>query len=476
MGSYAECWLGDLLVASTKNDVDPGLMRLFRQSDKTILSLTAVGVPAQLKRRFEQVNEDIDLDEASEEPELIYYVAPVAVVRDRLNVLGYTMETARQAFDEGLRGKRAQVDAWLRARAEDESETGELLRGLDLSEKQILSELTCDVWLRTLEEILSGAAGNRGNDATNPVHSAEITGREWYEGPLRGTLTGYMLTHEWFGFPGPDSTAALRLTLDICPWADRLIYDVTDLVWSEYSSRDDDFVGYTTDISIEEMQSVAKVILLTEGSSDARLLQSSLELLYPHLSGYYSFMQFDEMSVPGGAGHLANFVKAFAGAGVVNKTIALFDNDTAGQSALRGIDSLDLPQHLIVLKLPPLEFLQAYPTIGPSGPADLDVNGRAGSLELYLGEDVLTTDEGLCRIQWTGYDKALRQYQGEVLDKTGIQLRFLEKLKKAKTSGESHDGPEWSGLRAVFQCVFTAFHELDRQRILELTQMYYAVE
>ena len=477
MGSYAECWLGHLLVASTKNDVDPGLMRLFRRSDKMILALTSVGVPAQLKRRFAWRNEDVDLEDVSAEPEVVYDVAPVSVVKDRLNVLGYTVETARQAFDEGLSGRQAQLDAWRRAREEEgSSEAEELLLSSYVSEQKVLSGLSCDRWLATLREILGGEAGNRDNDSTSPVHSTEITGDEWYKGPLKGTLTGYMLSREWFAFPSPDTTAALRLTLEVCPNADRLVYDITDLIWSGYASRDDDFVGYSSDVSIEEMQSLSKVILLTEGSSDARILRSSLELLYPHLADYYSFMEFDAMRVSGGSGNLANLVKAFAGAGVVNKTIALFDNDTGGQAALRGIANLDLPQHLAVLTLPPLESLKTYPTIGPSGPADMDINGLAASIELYLGEDVLADGEGQCRIQWTGYDSALKQYQGEVLHKAEIQSRFQEKLKKATRMGTSVDGPEWSGLRAIFDRVFAAFHGLDKARILEFTQEYYAGE
>lgn len=477
MGSYAECWLGDLLVASTKNDVDPGLMRLFRRSDKRILPLASADAPAQLKRRFEDRNENIDLDEIDDDPELVYYIAPVSVIKDRLNVLGYTAATARRVFDVGLTGQRAQTDAWQKSWEEKEpSAIRDLRRDSYRSEQVVLSGLSVDVWLATTREILSSGTEDPSAGDEGRVQSTEVTGQEWYEGPLKGTLPGYMLSHEWFGFPSPDTTAALRLTLEVCPNADRLVYDVTDLVWSEYASRDDDFVGYTSDISIEEMQSMAKVILLTEGSSDARILQSSLELLYPHLADYYSFMEFDAMRVGGGSGNLANLVKAFAGAGVVNKTIALFDNDTGGQAALRGIANLDLPQHLAVLTLPPLESLKAYPTIGPSGPADMDINGLAASIELYLGEDVLTNGEGQCRIQWTGYDAALRQYQGEVLDKAGIQSRFQEKLKKATRMGTSVDGPEWSGLRAIFDRVFAAFHSLNKERILEFTQAYYAGE
>ena len=36
MGSYAQCWLGSLYVGSSKNDVDHGIMQLFRPYDESI--------------------------------------------------------------------------------------------------------------------------------------------------------------------------------------------------------------------------------------------------------------------------------------------------------------------------------------------------------------------------------------------------------------------------------------------------------
>ena len=61
-----------------------------------------------------------------------------------------------------------------------------------------------------------------------------------------------------------------------------------------------------------------------------------MQLLYPHLADYFTFMDFEGARVGGGAGNLANIVKAFAGAGIVNKIIAIFDNDTAGEAAIQG--------------------------------------------------------------------------------------------------------------------------------------------
>jgi hypothetical protein len=67
---------------------------------------------------------------------------------------------------------------------------------------------------------------------------------------------------------------------------------------------------------------------------------------------------------------------SFAAAGILNRTIA---------------------------QLPDLPMLRSYPTIGPTGPADMDVNGIAASIELYLGVDALRDDQGcLPAVQWTG--------------------------------------------------------------------------
>jgi len=440
--------------------VDESLLRLFGHGDKRISPVASPDGPAQLRQRFAQRNADLDLREIDQEPELVYYSASISVVKDRLNVLGYTSECARQAFQEGLVGERVCAQELLRQREGAEaSDTGSAIADSYRKELQVLARLTPDLWLYELQEILS-------------ADTSELDG-DWFAGPLRGTLRGYMLSNDWFGFPGPDSTAALKLVLEGCPDADCLLYDVTDLVWTEWADRDDDFEAWGAGVSVEEMQSAAKVIVLTEGASDAAILDADLKLLYPHLADYYSFVDFNAMRVGGGAGNLANLVRAFAGAGVVNKTVALFDNDAAGRAAMQTLASLALPQHLVALSLPSLRLLRSYPTIGPSGRADVDVNGLAASIELYLGEDVLADGDGLCPIQWTGYERSLKCYQGEVLDKAGVRKRFDEKLKRTSEDSASTPGPEWDGLRTVLQTVFAAFHELDGARIVESVRDYY---
>jgi hypothetical protein len=439
MGSYAECWLGDFYVGSSKYDVDPGLIRLFRPSDKRVTCDPHAVVPPQIERWLG------DLEEENGQP-VVYYAAPVSVVRDRLEIMGYTLQTSREAFEEYVKRERQQYEL-------DEN-TPAQLRDHYTKTQALLAELNADSWLAGLREIRRlGLKPSR---------------RAGFEGPYQDALIGYMQSEDWYGFPGPDVNVALRLALEVCPEAEQLVYDITDLIWSGDFNPEQDLVQSGLSLSAEQYHAGAKIIVLTEGRSDSRILEESLVLLYPHLADYYSFMDFDVARVGGGAGNLANFVKAFAGAGIINRTIALFDNDTAGASAIASLEGITLPPHIRVLRLPELELLRSYPTIGPSGNTAMDVNGVAASLELYLGEDVLLLDEKqLIPIQWTGFHSRMQQYQGEVLHKERIHGRFRKKLESAKSDGIAPGSEQWNGLKAIFSDIFSAFHAFAKRQICD---------
>ncbi len=134
------------------------------------------------------------------------------------------------------------------------------------------------------------------------------------------------------------------------------------------------------------------------------VLEGSFRLLYPHLVEFYSFIDFDGARASGGAGAQVNTLKAFIGAGIVNRIIAIFDNDTAAKVATRSLREIRLPDTVRVLLYPDLELARNYPTLGPQGISSMDVNGLAAGIELYLGDDVLRQSDGaLTPVQWRGY-------------------------------------------------------------------------
>jgi hypothetical protein len=153
---------------------------------------------------------------------------------------------------------------------------------------------------------------------------------------------------------------------------------------------------------------------------------------------------------------LVGNLKAFVGSGIGNRIIALFDNDTAARVAMKGLQMIKLPDNFRVFTYPVLEFAKNYPTIGPGGLTNIDINGVACSLELYLGSDVLTVKDKLSPVQWKGYDESLGQYQGEILNKKAIQKSFLEKLEKCCINHDEIEKTDWASIRLILQMIFEA--------------------
>lgn len=450
MGSYAQCWLDDLFVGSSKNDIDPNLMSLFRAKDKVVLSEPLNDLSPPLEHYRDQLEEDHNL-------KIVYYETRVDIARDRLDVLGYDLRTAEAAFQEWITGELESSKERLKRLQTNNPAHRDLMEEHYQIEVEILSELSPTAWIEGLRIIHSSGL------------ETNYYGR--YEGPYENKKVGYMLSHDWYGFPGYDLFVPLRLAIQSFEGGKKLIYDLTDLIWSDYFELDEDFVAYGVEIAGSEYSSQARTIVLTEGKTDAWILRASFEVLYPHLEGYYSFLDFESTRYGGGVGNLVNVIKALAGAGIVNNVVALFDNDTAAESACKSLEQVKLPSNIVILRLPDFPFLKSYPTIGPSGKVNLDVNGIASSIELFLGEDVLTTDEGkLAPIQWTGYDRTLNRYQGEVLEKSQIHNRFRKKLADQK----GKPGLEWDGLREVFEVIFHAFVEKNRRAICKRPSDYYS--
>ena len=137
--------------------------------------------------------------------------------------------------------------------------------------------------------------------------------------------------------------------------------------------------------------------------------------------------------------------------------ITLFDNDTAAREARRGLNAITLPPNIAVLHYPDLAKLRHYPTLGPSGLSEMDINGLAASIELYLGDDVLSEGGSPTPVQWKGFNETLGKYQGEVMCKTQLHSAFQRKLERCRSDKAAMDVADWVGLRAILQAVFCAF-------------------
>ncbi|MFE9952972.1 HEPN/Toprim-associated domain-containing protein [Streptomyces sp. NPDC005531] len=205
----------------------------------------------------------------------------------------------------------------------------------------------------------------------------------------------------------------------------------------------------------------APLLVLTEGPTDARLLAAGMEVTHPHLKGFINFFDFAVAGAEGGVAQLAKTMSAFVAAGVANRFVALADNDTEAHAGLVNLKKQPLPKRCRVLHYPSLPFLESYPTLGPYGdePVPTDINGRAGSLEMYLGCDVLQSDNHmLMPVQWRSWNAKLRRYQGTLAeaDKKEAQDRYMRKV-KSHVSGQANGHEDWDGIRAIIDTIVCAF-------------------
>ena len=259
----------------------------------------------------------------------------------------------------------------------------------------------------------------------------------------------------------------VRIALEVVPPQEQLTYDLSDLVAGGWVEEAEDLVTIAEDLINEDFLLAQRVIVLTEGETDREFLERSLRLLYPHLADYFHFFDFTRRKVGGGAGELANLVRAFAAADVRHRILALFDNDTAAKAALSTLDLNSLPSTIVICHYPSLPLAHEYPTLGPSGKAQMDVNGLAGSIELYLGEDVLKDQDGtLSPVQWKGYENRIGTYQGEILYKRNVLKRFRQKLAFCETHPDQTGNYDWEGIRAILDTMRMAFQRADSEAIL----------
>ena len=454
MGQYASLTVGPVNLGTTRDEIDHGLMWAFRPSDKYIER-----IDYRTRERIAHYVADDIIDEYDEDHpfNIVQYRCPSHVAIDRLEFRGITRKVAEAGFGIGLASDIH--------RLEDFADKPDRMSPRILEEYAALQSLTVESWVEAFIRVMEDGLTSEALDSL-PQTDPQLP------------LLRYMLsrTKDFYGFPGFDLRHFLRLAVELVPAHEQLTYDMSNIADVDWPDEVEDFVSYVDGLIDEDFLLSQRVIVLTEGVTDRRFLLRSLDLLYPHLSEYFHFFDFGGHRVGGGVGELANLVRAFAAnlvrafaaADVKHRILALFDNDTAARSALTSLDRNSLPDNLKVLHYPDLETARDYPTLGPSGEVAMNVNGLAGSIELYLGDDILRDSDGSPRpIQWKGFDRKLSAYQGEILNKQQLVSAFENKLQDCENNPDHVGVYDWDGIRAILAVMRSAFNDVDEKAILE---------
>lgn len=198
-----------------------------------------------------------------------------------------------------------------------------------------------------------------------------------------------------------------------------------------------------------------RFLVVTEGSSDAHIMQHALKLLKPHLADFFDFVDMQEGYPFSGTGNLLKFLKGLISISIRNNVLVVYDNDTEGVTNYEKSCALNIPPNMFIMKLPDRANLKQFSTVGPNGQHKADINGCAAAIECYLD---LEPD---ALVRWTSFNDKINRYQGELLNKTQAAKDFLSQRTRLP-------GYNYSGIEAVLDGIIESCIAIQKKIVRHL--------
>ncbi|MBE0302060.1 HEPN/Toprim-associated domain-containing protein [Leptospira interrogans] len=185
MGAYGNIYLGDFELGYTRNYVDLEITNLFRTEDKKTFSINDPELPEIYKH-----HEEDHLDR--EDFTITILQIPVNILKDRLEILGYSFESSKIAFTE-----------WVKLEIEYLKNFKDNLEDSLYNEEKIkfLEKLTVELWIEKITFYYNNRKAERYYD------------NFWEE--------------NWFGFGGEDLNVTLRIAIEVIGNNQSFTYDLT---------------------------------------------------------------------------------------------------------------------------------------------------------------------------------------------------------------------------------------------------------
>ncbi|NTV29663.1 MAG: hypothetical protein HGA80_06245 [Candidatus Omnitrophica bacterium] len=176
-----------------------------------------------------------------------------------------------------------------------------------------------------------------------------------------------------------------------------------------------------------------KVLIATEGASDARIIRRALDVLRPDVTDFFNFVDVDERHHFWGTGNLVKFAEGLLRIDVLNKALFIFDNDAEGVDAFRKLERLKLPANMRTMLFPDLEEFREFATRGPEGVSVSDINGRAAAIECYL--DLRLDQYPAPQVTWSNFKKDIDAWHGVLDFKESYSKHFYDQPDDLLRSG-----------------------------------------
>ncbi|MDP9762482.1 MULTISPECIES: HEPN/Toprim-associated domain-containing protein [Agrobacterium] len=346
------------------------------------------------------------------------FSAPLRVVAERLELLGYTEKYCRREFEELTSMVPSNHDFSF-------DELKVLLLDADFTQAALGPHLPSE----NLAEFLA---------VTALRHIPETVQRLQHESDLHdGEVSGL------------GAYTVIRLLADNPTARDLPVtWQFSDVLEGGWVSRD---------VILTPVAQGRRFLLVTEGSSDVQVIKHALHLLRPDLSDFFDFVDMHDNYPFSGTGNLYNFVRGLISIRIQNNILVLFDNDAEGVFNFERSSRLNTLPNMRIMKLPDRQNFVRFRTLGPTGEQIANINGKAAAIECYL--DVSRAPV----VRWTSYDQRRDCYQGHLVEKETFSKEFLSQ--KALV-----DGYDYSGLENVLdmllrECI--SINEENRATALE---------
>lgn len=166
------------------------------------------------------------------------------------------------------------------------------------------------------------------------------------------------------------------------------------------------------------------ILVATEGSTDSRIIKKAFSALCPDLEDFFRFVDVDERHPFWGTGNLVKFAEGLVRIDIQNKVLFILDNDAEGVDAMMRLKQLAMPSNMRAMLLPDDDTLLKFPAIGPEGTRESDINGRAAAIECYL--DLRLPNQPPAVVRWSNYKKDVDAWQGALEYKETYMRYFLD--------------------------------------------------
>lgn len=408
---------GESQIQLGRNEEPLTLLTLFTEVDKYanerwLEALSRLDDRSEMESTGQQ-NADAELLETADPVTLFGYRASVTAVRSRLALAGFTSVACRHELTSGI---------------------AELHSSDDPSDD--LVEITPD-------EILD--RGLAALESDEPYRLLSELDRRCFD------------FVDLFLETGLDRRALLALQLESAPGNDVVRLDLHDLYVADYFRGVENITQLAAEALAVSVSSGGPIIVVTEGVTDARYLARALELVAPEVAHMFRFLN-EDAKAERNSGQVMRTLRSFAAAGVTNRIVGVLDNDAAGQEAARVLDGAPRPATNRYLLLPDVPYGESYPTIGPSGATELNINGRAISIEFQFGIEQLRIADGeLAKVEWKGLQTSVNVYQGSLSkrDKDAVQRNIDTFLSNALPDHDPTEQP-WPTIHALVERLIEA--------------------